>query len=140
MGVIDLELAESLARHTFDVVTAEALDKAGLCTRWASRQARRGHWQSPARRTYVVHARPLSDLTFGHAAAAHAGPEAVITGLIPLRILGLRWLPALTWGSSIGTDVVGPSIVPIEPQEGSASKDASASRGPSVHLLHALCN
>jgi hypothetical protein len=37
-------------------------------------------------------------------------------------------LPALTPGPSIGTDAVGPSIVPIEPEEGSASKDASASR------------
>ena len=95
MADIDLERAQSLAEARFDVVTAEALSEARLCTRWAARQARRGKWQSPGRGTYVVHNRPLSDLTFAHAAAAYAGPESVVTGLLPLRMLGLRWLPAV---------------------------------------------
>jgi hypothetical protein len=94
MGVIDLGRAEALSRPTCDVVTVAALKAAGLCTRWASRQARNGRWQCLARGTYVVHARPVGDLTLAHAGAAYAGPTGVVTGLVPLRMLGLRWLPA----------------------------------------------
>ena len=95
MAVIDLAQAQLLATPTFDVVTVAALSKAGLCGRWASRQARRGCWQCLARGIYVVHDGPISDLTYAHVGAAYAGPTGVVTGVVPLRILGLRWLPVV---------------------------------------------
>jgi hypothetical protein len=93
MGEVDQARAHVLAARTFDVITVDTLEQAKLCTRWAARQARRGCWQCLARGTYVVHAGALSDLTLAHAGAAYAGPSGVLTGLVPLRILGLRWLP-----------------------------------------------
>jgi hypothetical protein len=93
MGAIDAALAAQLAEPTFDVVALPTLTAAGLCARWAARQARRGSWQCLARGIYVVNDQPISDLTYAHAGAAYAGPNGIVSGLVPLRMLGLRWLP-----------------------------------------------
>lgn len=95
VALIDRTLAAQLATPTFDVLARSTLIDSGLCGRWAARQARRGCWQCLARGIYVVHDGPISDLTYAHAGAAYAGPTGIVSGLIPLRILGLRWLPAV---------------------------------------------
>jgi hypothetical protein len=95
MAAIDLAKAQLLAKPTFDVLTLQTITEAGLCARWAARQARRGCWQCLARGVYVIHDGPISDLTYGHAGAAYAGPTGIVSGLVPLRMLGLRWLPAV---------------------------------------------
>lgn len=88
---IDLVLALACARG---IVTAATLRAAGLDPRIAERQVRRSHWQRPARGVYVTHDRDLSGLDLAHVAAAVGGDELVVSGLVVLRELGLRWLPA----------------------------------------------
>jgi hypothetical protein len=95
VAVIDQALARRLAAPTFGVLALPTLVEAGLCPRWAARQARRGCWQCLARGIYVVHDGPISDLTYAHAGAAYAGPTGIVSGLVPLRMLGLRWLPTV---------------------------------------------
>ncbi len=48
----------------------------------AKRQVLAGHWQRPARGVYVTHARELTGLELGHAAAALAGDRVVLSGLV----------------------------------------------------------
>jgi hypothetical protein len=106
MAAIDLAKAHLLAKPTYDVLTLDTLTAAGLCGRWAARQARRGCWQCLARGVYVIHDGPMSDLTYGHAAAAYAGDTGVVTGLVPLRMLGLRWLPRIEMVEALVPDQV----------------------------------
>ncbi len=53
-----------------------------------------GALQRPARGVYVTHARELTGLELGHAAAALAGDRVVLSGLVVVRELGLRWVPS----------------------------------------------
>lgn len=92
MGSPGIERALALA--VSDVITSSQLRAAGLSTRIAERQVRAGRWQRPAREVYVPHARALTGLELGHVAAALVGTPVVVSGLVVLRELGLRWLPA----------------------------------------------
>lgn len=76
-----------------DVVTRKQLLEAGYHPRWADRQVRRGLWQRPARGTYVVGSAPLTGLDLGRVAQALADSDVVLSGLIALHELGLRWVP-----------------------------------------------
>jgi hypothetical protein len=88
-----LELAQDLARTSGGVLTRSQLLRAGCSPRMADRQVRAGRWQRPARGVYVPHNRELTGLDLGHVAAARAGSRVVVSGLVVLRELGLRWLP-----------------------------------------------
>ena len=88
-----LPVALPLAASTGGVVTAAQLRAAGCSPRLGERQVRAGAWQRPARGVYVVHARELTGLDLGRAAAALAGTRTVVSGLVAVRELGLRWVP-----------------------------------------------
>lgn len=78
------------------VVTTQEIAAAELDPPVAERQVRRGRWQRPARGVYVTHDRDLSGLDLGRVARAFAGDRTVVSGLVALRELGLRWLPSST--------------------------------------------
>jgi hypothetical protein len=75
------------------LVTRQQLVGAGVSPRVAEREVAAGRWQRPALGVYVTHARPLRGLDLGRTAAALAGGRVVLSGLVPLRELELRWLP-----------------------------------------------
>lgn len=77
------------------VVTVTDLKAEQVSRDAAERRVRGKTWQRPARGVYVKHAEPLSRLELGHVAAAYAGDDLVLTGLVVLHELELRWLPAL---------------------------------------------
>ena len=89
-----IERVQALAAAQDGMITTRELLAAGLDPRVAERQVRAGRWQRPARSVYVLHDQPLSGLQLGRAAAALAGERVVVSGLVALRELGLRWLPA----------------------------------------------
>jgi hypothetical protein len=93
MGSPALARAVELARRHSGVLTTSQLRAAGLDPRLAERQLRAGHWQRPARGVYLPHARPPTGLELGQVAAALAGERVVLSGLVVLRELGLRWVP-----------------------------------------------
>lgn len=84
--------AAALGSETAGVVTAAQLRMAGADPDTV-RQAIERHWQAPAHGIYVPHRQGLTDVELAHVAAAHAGPEAVVSGLLAARTLGMRWLP-----------------------------------------------
>lgn len=75
------------------IVTAADLRATGLDPRIAERQVRRQRWQRPTRGVYVTHDRELTGLDLAHVAGRIAGEQMVVSGLVVLRELGLRWLP-----------------------------------------------
>ena len=81
------------ARRTGGIVTTADLVSADLDPAVAARQVRAGNWQRPARGVYVTSDRPLTGLDLGRVAGRLAGARVVISGLVVLRELGLRWLP-----------------------------------------------
>lgn len=83
------------ARAAYDVATVADLFLDNMSRDAMERRVRSGHWQRPARGIYVKHNRPLTPIDLAHVAAAYAGAELVVTGLVVLHELGLRWLPAL---------------------------------------------
>lgn len=85
--------AIALAAHTNGVLTTTALRAAGINPRVAERQVRSGRWQRVAHGVYLPHLRDPTGLEMGHAAAALAGDDVVLSGLVVLRELGLRWIP-----------------------------------------------
>ena len=93
MGDRDRRLGLDLAAKHGGVVTARELITAGCHPRWADRQVRGGAWQRPARAVYVAHDRPMTGLDLGRAARALAGTDVVLSGLVVLHELELRWLP-----------------------------------------------
>lgn len=94
MGSAALTRAVALSRTSNGLLTTSQLREAELDPRLAERQVRGGRWQRPARGVYAPHARPLSGLELGHAAAALAGDRVVLSGLVVLRELGMRWVPS----------------------------------------------
>lgn len=82
-----------LARPADGIITTADMVAAGLDPAVAARQVRVGNWQRPARGVYVTSDRALTGLDLGHVAARLAGAPLVISGLVVLRELGLRWLP-----------------------------------------------
>lgn len=89
-----IEEIAALAAASGGMVTTAQLVAAELDPRVAERQVRRRSWQRPARGVYVPHCRPLTGLDLGHVAGKVAGQRVVVSGLVVLRELGLRWLPA----------------------------------------------
>ncbi len=87
-------LAHDLGADTHNVVAAPELRLAGVDPDTV-KAALRAHWQRPVRGVYVTHREPLTPPTLAHVAAKHAGPGAVITGLLVARAVGLRWVPDL---------------------------------------------
>jgi len=93
MGSRSIEVPRALAATHDGIVTTRDLRAAGIDPRVAERQVRAGRWQRPARGVYVPHDQPLSGLTLGRVARVLAGDRVVVSGLVVLRELGLRWLP-----------------------------------------------
>lgn len=93
MGSRSIDLVRALSAPHRDTVTAAELVAAGLDPRIAERQVRRGSWQRPTRGVYVTHARELTGLDLGRVACRIGGDHVVVSGVLALRELGLRWLP-----------------------------------------------
>lgn len=53
-------------------------------------------WQRTVQGIYVTHRGELSDLTRSHVGVKHAGPGAVLTGLLAATWWRLRWVPPAT--------------------------------------------
>ena len=87
--------AEQVAVRRGGVLRACDLRSAMISPDAAERAVATGHWQRPARAIYIPHGRPLSALELGQAAAVYAAAPHLITGLVALHLLELRWLPAL---------------------------------------------
>ncbi|MGB8651744.1 MAG: hypothetical protein WCD35_13910 [Mycobacteriales bacterium] len=85
-------LARQLSLDTHGVLTAGQLRLAGADPDTVKSAIAR-HWQRPVRGVYVDHRGPLTPEALAHVAAKHAGPGAVITGLVAARVHGLRWVP-----------------------------------------------
>lgn len=94
MGSSSISAIAALASATGGIVTTAEIVAADLDPRVAERQARGSSWQRPARGVYVPYATQLSGLDLGRVAGRFAGTRVVVSGLVPLRELGLRWLPA----------------------------------------------
>ncbi len=94
MSSAAIRRAVHLARRSHGILTTKQLLSAGFRDGMAKRQVLAGHWQRPARGVYVTHARELTGLELGHAAAALAGDRVVLSGLVVVRELGLRWVPS----------------------------------------------
>lgn len=93
MGSRSIDTVRALACPQRGIITTADLRGAGLDPRIAERQVRRGQWQRPTRGVYVTHARELTDLDLAHVARRVGGEPVVISSLVTLRELGLRWLP-----------------------------------------------
>ena len=74
------------------VVTAELLRRADVDAD-AVKRAVASSWQAPVRAVYVPHRLALSDVELAHVGVAHAGPDAVVSGLLAARAMRMRWLP-----------------------------------------------
>jgi hypothetical protein len=81
------------ARRAGGIITTADLAAAELDPAIAARQVRAGSWQRPARGVYVTSDRVLTGLDLGRVAGRLTGSRVVISGLVVLRELGLRWLP-----------------------------------------------
>ena len=86
------------------VLTREAVLAAGLDADGPDRLVRRGRAQRLAPSTYLVTDSPATDEQLVLAALAHAGADAVITGPLACRVLGLVDVP-----SSPAADVLVPA-------------------------------
>jgi hypothetical protein len=75
------------------VVTVDQLRAAAVCPRFAERCVQRREWQRPARGVYVLHNRALTPWELALVATAYVGGRGLVTGLIPLHLLRLPWLP-----------------------------------------------
>lgn len=84
------------ARATNGIITTAELLAGGQDPRVAERQVRAERWQRPARGVYVTHDRSLTGWELGDVARRVAGDRMVLSGLVVLSTLGLRWLPQLT--------------------------------------------
>jgi len=82
------------ARRADGLLTTSQLSTIGGSADLAERQVRSGRWQRPARGIYALHDRELSGLDLGRVAALLAGERVVLSGLVVLRELDLRWVPA----------------------------------------------
>lgn len=78
------------------MITRAGLRKAEYDVDLAAREAAAGRWQRLAPDTYLPHPDPPSEAELVAAARHHAGTRFVVTGVTPLRALGLRWLPQVT--------------------------------------------
>lgn len=94
MGSRSIDAVRGLASAERGIITTTDLLGAGLDPRIAERQVRRGRWQRPTRGVYVTHARELTGLDLAHVARRVGGDRAVVSGLVVLQELGLRWLPS----------------------------------------------
>ena len=82
--------AAALAR----VLTPELLRAQGYSADLAEKAAADGDWQRGAGGIYLPHSRPATDMDLVAVAREHLGPQHLVTGLVVLRALNLRWLPA----------------------------------------------
>jgi hypothetical protein len=87
------DIAAALGRDTHGVVTAEELRVGGADRAVITRLVDDGRWRRLARGLYLTVPGPLTEVVKAHAAVKHAGPGAVLTGLLAARWLGLRWVP-----------------------------------------------
>lgn len=94
MGSRGITAAVDLARRSHGMLTAAELRSGGCSLDMAERQVRAARWQRPARGIYVLHDRELTGLDLGRVASLVADRPVVLSGLVALRELGLRWLPA----------------------------------------------
>ncbi len=85
-------LAHRLGDGTHGVVSAAELRLAGADPDTVKAAVHR-HWNRSLRGIYVPHRDPLTPAELGHVAVKHAGPGAVLTGLLAARAVGLRWVP-----------------------------------------------
>lgn len=75
------------------VVTRAALRAAGISPRLAEREAAAGRWMRGATGIYVPHPPPALRADLVQVARAHVGGRFLVSGLLPLAELRLRWLP-----------------------------------------------
>lgn len=85
-------VAADVGADAAGVMTAALLRRAGADAD-AVKRALASSWQAPVRGVYLPHRRVLTDVELAHVGLAHAGPDAVVSGLLAARALGLRWLP-----------------------------------------------
>jgi len=88
-------LAAAAATGTDGIVTTANLHAAGISRRLAERAVATQRWQRAARGIYVPHPPPLTNLDLVRAARAYVDGPMVVTGVVVLRELGLRWLPSI---------------------------------------------
>jgi hypothetical protein len=98
--------AEQAARRR-GLLTVPVLARLGISRDAAERAVRAGRWGRPVRGGYVPYARPSRPIELAMAGATYVGQPCVLTGLIPLHLLGFRWLPearrrTCSWTTSYG--------------------------------------
>jgi hypothetical protein len=76
------------------VLTRTTLKQLGYAPDFAERAAAAGDWQKLAAGTYLSGTQPATDTNLAAAARAHIEGDFLITGVLALRALHLRWLPA----------------------------------------------
>ena len=78
------------------LLTVPVLARLGISRDAAQRAVRARSWRRPVRGGYVPFARPSTPVELALQGATYVGQPCVLTGLIPLHLLGLRWLPEVT--------------------------------------------
>jgi hypothetical protein len=86
-----LQAVDAVARD--HIVLARDLRALGATSADVARQRARGELTRQATGIYLTRGAPSGDLQQAKVARAHAGPDAVITGTLGARLLGLRWIP-----------------------------------------------
>ena len=86
-------LAARLGADSHGVVTAAELRGAGADPDAVAAALEREWQRTPLRGVYIIDDRPITDVVKGHAAVKHAGPDAVVTGLLACHWYELRWVP-----------------------------------------------
>jgi len=76
------------------VLTRPQLRKRGYAPDFAERAVTTRSWQRLATGIYLSGDQPATDGQLVEAARAHVDGEFIVTGMVVLRALGLRWLPA----------------------------------------------
>ena len=87
--------AEDAARRR-GLLTVPVLARLGISRDAAERAVRAGSWRAPVRGGYVPYARPSTLVELAMQGATYVAQPCVLTGLIPLHLLGFRWLPDVT--------------------------------------------
>src|SRR4051812_32485715 len=75
------------------VLTRKTLKALGFAPDFAERAAAAGDWQRLAAGTYLSGELPATDAQLVEAARAHIDGDFIVTGMLALRALRLRWLP-----------------------------------------------
>lgn len=94
------------AASTRGLLTVPVLARLGISRDAAERAVSSGRWRRPVRGGYVPYARPSEPVELAMSGATYVGRRCVLTGLIPLHLLRLRWLPDATEAHLLVDDLV----------------------------------